>query len=55
MVRIHLPETKVEGEEDKEALKNAVLTNTAELLDQIPREVEFTYNQNMDNVRPLLG
>ena len=55
VVRLLLPCTKVEGEEEREALRNAVLTNTAQFLDQIPRDVEFTYNQNMDKLRPLLG
>merc|ERR1719458_178441 len=36
------------------ALRDSVITNTAQLLDQIPRDVEFTYNQNMDKLRPLL-
>merc|ERR1719391_256103 len=49
-----LPDTRVEGEEEREALREAVLTNTAQLLDQIPRDVEFTYNQNMDKLRPLI-
>ena len=55
VVRMLLPDTKTEREGDKEALRNAVHTNTAQLLDQIPRDVEFTYNQNMDKLRPLLG
>ena len=42
VVRLLLPESKVEGEEEREALRDVVLTNTAQLLDQIPREVEFT-------------
>ena len=54
VVRILLPDTKVEGEEEREALNAAMLANTAEFLDQIPRNVEFTYNQNMDILRPLL-
>ena len=55
MVRLLLPDTKVEGEEEREALRDAVLANTAQLLDQIPRDVEFTYNNKMDKLRPLLG
>ena len=54
VVRLLLPDTKVEGEEEREDLRDAVLTNTAQLLDQIPRDVEFTYNQNMDKLRPLI-
>ena len=54
-VRLLLPDIKVEGEEEKEALKDAVLTNTAQLLDQIPRDAEFTYNQNMDKLAPTIG
>merc|ERR550517_1644478 len=55
VVSLLLPDTNVEGEEEREALRDAVLANTAQLLDQIPRDVEFTYNQNMDKLRPLLG
>merc|ERR1719430_2925973 len=44
VVRLLLPDTKVEGEEEREALRDAVLANTAELFDQIPKDVEFTYN-----------
>ena len=55
VVRLLLPDTKVEGEEEREALRDAVLANTAQLLDQIPRDVEFTYNQKIDKLRPLLG
>ena len=54
MVKLLLPDTKVDGEEEREALRDAVIANTAQLLDQIPREVEFTYNQNMEKLRPLL-
>ena len=54
VVRLLLPDTKVEGEGEREALRDAVLDNTAQLLDQIPRDVEFTYNENMDKLRPLL-
>merc|ERR1719270_2755659 len=43
VVRLLLPDTKVE-EEEREALRDAVLAYTAELLDQMPRDVEFTYN-----------
>ena len=53
VVGLLLPDTKVDGEEEREALKDAVLANTAQLLDQVPRDVEFTYNQNMDKLRPL--
>ena len=55
VVRLLLPDTKVDGEEEREALRDAVLANTAQLLDQIPRDVEFTYNQKIDKLRPLLG
>ena len=55
VVRLLLPDTKVEGEEEREALRDAVLANTAELLDQMPRDVEFTYNNKMDKLRPLLA
>ena len=55
LVRLLVPDTKYEGTEEREALKNAVFTNTAQLLDQIPRDVEFTYNQKMDKLNPLLG
>ena len=56
MVRLLLSDdTKVEGEEEREALRDAVLANFAQLLDQIPKDVEFTYNDNMDKLRPLLG
>ena len=54
VVSLLLPDTKVEGEEEREALRNAVLTNTAHLLDQMPRDVEFTYNRKMDKLKPLL-
>ena len=54
VIRLLLPDTKVEGEEERGALRDSVLANTAQLLDQIPRDVEFTYNQNMDKLRPLL-
>merc|ERR1719193_17568 len=54
VVRLLLPDTKVGGEEEREALRDAVLANTAQLLDQIPRDVEFTYNQKIDKLRPLL-
>ena len=55
VVRLLLPDTKVEGEEEREALRDAVLANTAELLDQMPRDVEFTYNDKMDKMKPLLS
>ena len=55
VVRLLLPDTKVEGEEEREALRDAVLANTAELLDQMPRDVEFTYNDKMDKLKPLLS
>merc|ERR1719447_2131311 len=55
VVRLLLPDTKVEGEEEREALRDAVLANTAELLDQMPRDVEFTYNNKMDKLKPLLS
>ena len=55
VVKLLLPDTKVDGEEEREALRDAVLANTAQLLDQIPRDVEFTYNQKIDKLRPLLG
>ena len=45
VVRLLLPDFKVEEEEEKEALRDAVLADTAQLLDQIPRDVEFTYKQ----------
>ena len=54
VVKQLLPDIKVEGKEERETLRKAVLTNTAQLLDQIPRDVEFTYNQNMEKLRPLL-
>ena len=54
VVRLLLPDTKVEGEKEREALRDAVIANAAHLLDQIPRDVEFTYNQNMEKLRPLL-
>ena len=54
VVRLLLPDTKVDGEEEKEALRDAVIANTAQLFDQVPRDVEFTYNQNMDKLRPLI-
>ena len=54
VIRLLLPDTKVEGEGEREALRDAVLANTAQLLDQIPRDVEFTYNNNMEKLRPLL-
>merc|ERR550517_1295153 len=53
VVRLLLPDTKVEGEEEREALRDAVIANTGQLLDQIPRDVEFTYNQKKDKLRPL--
>ena len=53
VVKLLLPDTKVDGEEEREALRDAVLANTAQLLDQIPRDVEFTYNQKIDKLRPL--
>ena len=31
-----------------------MLANTAELLDQMPRDVEFTYNKKMDKLKPLI-
>ena len=49
-----LPYIKVEGEQKREALRDAVITNTAQLLDQIPRDVEFTYNHNMKKLGPLI-
>ena len=55
VIRVLLPDTKVEGEEEREALRDAVLANTAKLLDQTPRDVEFTYNQNMKKLRPLIA
>ena len=55
MVRLlSTDDTKVEGEEEREALRDAVLANTAKLLDQMPRDVEFTYNRKMDKLKPLL-
>merc|ERR1719397_1545318 len=50
VVSLLLPETKVEGEEEREALRDAVIANTAQLLDQIPRDVEFIYNQKKDKM-----
>ena len=55
VVRLLLPDTKVEGEEERDTLRFAVLANTAQLLDQIPRDVDFTYNQKMQKLRPLIG
>ena len=54
LVKLLLPDTEAEGEEEREALSDAVLANTAQLFDQVPRDVEFTYNQNMDKLRPLI-
>ena len=54
VVRLLLPDTKIEGEEERETLRNAVLANTAQLWDQVPRDVEFTYNQNMEKLAPLI-
>ena len=31
-----------------------MLANTAQLLDRVPRDVEFTYNQKMAKLKPLL-
>ena len=38
VIRLLLPDTKIEGEEEREALKDAVLANTAQLqdLDRVP-------------------
>ena len=52
MVWLILPDTKVDGEAEGEALREAVLTNTAQLLHQIPY-VEFIYK--MHKLKPLLG
>ena len=55
VVKLLLPNTKFKGEEEREALRDAVLANTAELLDQMPRDVEFTYNRKMDKLKMLLA
>ena len=55
VARLVLPDdAKVTEEEEREALKDAVLHNTAHLLNKMPRDVEFTYNEKMDKLRPLI-
>ena len=55
VVGLLLPDTKVTGEEEREALRAAVLANAAQLFDRMPRNVEFTYNNKMDKLKPLLA
>ena len=55
VVKLLLPDTKADGEKKREALRDSVLAKTAQLLDEIPRDVEFTYNQKIDKLRPLSG
>ena len=52
-VKLLLPEIELEAEEEKEALRDAVFANIAQLLDQIPRGVEFTYNPKRNKLKPL--
>merc|ERR1719430_1637218 len=41
VVRLLLPDTKVKGEKEREALRDSVLAKNAQLFDQVPRDVEF--------------
>ena len=54
VVKLLLPDAKLEWSEQKEDLKEAVLANTAQLFDLIPKDVEFTYNQKIDLLKPFL-
>ena len=54
VVSLLLPDTKVQGKEEREALREAVSTNIAQLLDRLPRDVEFDYNRKIDKLKPLL-
>ena len=40
---------------DKALLKDAVINQTAKLLDQVPRDVEFTYNNKLTKLKPLIN
>ena len=53
MVKLLLPEIELEAEEENEVLRDAVFANIAQLLDQIPRGVEFTYNPKRNKLKPL--
>ena len=54
VVRLLLPDTKVDGEEERKALRDAVRANKAHLFDRIPKDEEFTYNPKMDKLSPLV-
>ena len=55
VVTLLLPSIQFDGVETREALKDAVLANSAHIFDQIPCDVEFTYKPKIDKLRPLLG
>ena len=55
VIRALLPDTKEEGYKEKAALRTSVLSNNAHLLDRIPRDVEFTYNNKMDKLKPMIA
>ena len=54
VVSLLMPDTKMEGEKEREALREVVSANTAQLLDRLPRDVEFDYNRKIVKLKPLL-
>ena len=54
IMNISNDELKVSVCKTKTYCSDAVLESTAQLLDKIPRDVEFTYNQNMDKLGLLI-
>ena len=55
MVSLFISEDEAEVTVEKKVLKDAVINQTAKLLDQIPRDVEFTYNKKFTKLKPLIN
>ena len=55
MVCLFMSEDEAEVAVEKAVLKDAVINQTAKLLDQIPRDVEFTYNNKFTKLKPLIN
>ena len=54
ILSILLPNSQDIDEKAKMSLHNAILNKTASLFNLVPKSVEFTYNENIDKIKPLL-
>ena len=54
IINLFAPGNKDHSENSRHELKNAIMNETASILDLFPKSEEFQYNDNMDKVRPLL-